>query len=69
MKIYRITIQFEPARDKHGVAESADHATEIVFEEGKWQANGPVFSRFLASCHEIWQVLRRSLQETGEVAP
>lgn len=51
MEIERIEIRLKPG-------EGETHATEIVFENGQWRANGPIYSRISGALHEIWKLLR-----------
>ena len=57
ISVKRILIEFDTAHDEA----SLPHATTMEFVNGKWEANGPVFSRFGQMAHEIWQVVRKHI--------
>ena len=54
MKVKRIVVEFEP--DDSEIEKG--HATRAEFTDGKWEANGPMFSRLHAALHQVWQLLR-----------
>lgn len=59
MKIKSIKIEFEPT-DPNDPLQAA-HATEVTFEHGMWNANGPMFSRLHYGLYEVWKLLRNVL--------
>ena len=54
MKIHSITIILEPDKDNEY---EKDHATTLDYRNGKWQYNGPVFSRFAKASDIIKKIL------------
>lgn len=56
MKIKSIRIIFEPTNPDDPL--QASHAKEVTFENGMWNADGPIFSRISESLHKVWQILR-----------
>lgn len=56
MKVKSICIIFDLEE-----SDNKDHATEIVFSDGMWKANGPMYSRISEMLHRLWQLVRQSL--------
>lgn len=61
MRIQKIIIQFEPTSDAEH-----PHASQVEMFDGKWTADGPVYSRYTGVIHEIWQILRRMIKNGEE---
>lgn len=53
MNVKSIIIELEPENDQE-----KNHATLIKFENGMWEANGPMFPRFSAALNEVWKLIR-----------
>lgn len=54
MKIKSITIELDPYQEDFNY----EHASKLVFYDGKWTTDGPVQSRYTGLMHEIWKLAR-----------
>lgn len=59
MKIKSIIITF----DTTGEQEGFEHASSVRFMDGQWIADGPIQSRYMGMCFEIWQIVRKTIQK------
>lgn len=57
MKVTKIVIDFELEE-----GDQAAHARQVVFENGMWVAEGPVYSRIMEILHLVWKLLRGGIK-------
>jgi len=63
MKVKSIVIVFE--KDP-GVDGDTEHALNMIFSNGQWMTQGPVYSRYMMLAHEIWQLVRRDVNKDNK---
>lgn len=59
MKLAKIVIDLIP--DK--LDDQSLEYTQLIFEDGKWSTNIPVYSRFTKMMHEVWTTIKPYLRE------
>lgn len=52
MRVKRIVIQLEPESDSE-----KGHATELIYADSMWSANGPMFPRIGTALQQIYYLL------------
>lgn len=58
MIIKSIVIEMEPSNPDDEL--QRDHAKRIVFANGRWVADGPLFNKYFTACSQVWDLLRRT---------
>lgn len=61
MKIETIIITFS----NKGEDEDFEHAHSVRFYNGQWNADGPIQSRYMGMCYEIWRIIRETIKKEG----
>lgn len=50
------------------IFEEDDQEIVAFYSQGMWTVSAPLYSRFFAALHEVWQVLRDAVKQ-GEAGP